>query len=436
MNQGIPDRLPGVMMDESVHHISPLCDVQIRLAVFAEGRFDPSLLQRAIRLSLDAEPVLGCRFAPGWWRAHWERLPDLDERGLLRIEESEDTERALHRCLAETHDTTRGPQVAATLIRGESDVLCLSVCHTAADAGGTKEVGYLVADLYKRLQADPDFRLEPNLVGSRSMKQISARFGALGHLSMVRRAFRDMRDSFFPMASWTFPAAPAPDEGRTCAMRHIEGDRFAAVRDWARARSATLNDVIQAALMRAAYDLIRPGPGLPLRIGATADLRRYLPGERGGAICNLSGFVFPNIGTELGQDMDATCGKVREVMARLKDDCIGLGIYPSVTPLNKLLPLAWRGRITGKFMDMIINGSNLPPIITNMGPIDEARLDFGSVGVRRAYLFPPFGLPPAFLCGLSGFGESLTLSSGYCASSVDPQVAEGFLDRILVELPG
>jgi hypothetical protein len=55
-------------------------------------------------------------------------------------------------------------------------------------------------------------------------------------------------------------------------------------------------------------------------------------------------------------------------------------------------------------------------------------------GVFRQRLFPPIVKPPYWAAGASGFKDSLTLSSGFCASGIDPQSVEGLFDLMVSEL--
>jgi len=48
-------------------------------------------------------------------------------------------------------------------------------------------------------------------------------------------------------------------------------------------------------------------------------------------------------------------------------------------------------------------------------------------GVFRRRLVPPIVKPPYWAAGVSGFKDSLTLSSGFCASGIDPQKVEGLM---------
>lgn len=54
-------------------------DKQGRSVVTFDGHVDANRMVRAVRLTLDAEPILGCGFVERPRRLCWERRDDLDD---------------------------------------------------------------------------------------------------------------------------------------------------------------------------------------------------------------------------------------------------------------------------------------------------------------------------------------------------------------------
>jgi NRPS condensation-like uncharacterized protein len=73
------------------------------------------------------------------------------------------------------------------------------------------------------------------------------------------------------------------------------------------------------------------------------------------------------------------------------------------------------------------------PIVTNLGPLDHARLDFESSPLD-ARIMVPAAYPPFFGIGISGYRASLTVSAA-AFPETRRQVNE-ILDSMLDELPG
>ena len=57
-----PAFLPAPMWDQMQYLIRKVSDQQIRAVIQFDGNVDQEVLRKAVRLSLDVEPVLGCRF--------------------------------------------------------------------------------------------------------------------------------------------------------------------------------------------------------------------------------------------------------------------------------------------------------------------------------------------------------------------------------------
>ena len=75
----------------------------------------------------------------------------------------------------------------------------------------------------------------------------------------------------------------------------------------------------------------------------------------------------------------------------------------------------------------------LPPHISNVGLL--ATPDFGDARVLDAAMLGPVLYPPHFEFVISGFGESLTASAGFCETGLTRAEVEDLFDRFLAELP-
>ncbi len=98
------------------------------------------------------------------------------------------------------------------------------------------------------------------------------------------------------------------------------------------------------------------------------------------------------------------------------------------------MPLAAEYRLFSRVLASLGSRNIFAPSLTNVGPIDPERLDFGAP-VRRAHLVTPLIFPPIFGAGVSGFRDTLTLTAGFCASGVDGGMMNELFDRWLREMP-
>ena len=134
-NPRIPQHLRAVALDRIMYLNQPQVDQQFHYIVVLDGRLDESRLRRAIRLTMDAEPVFGCRYMGGRW-PHWERRDDLDSLPLCKVVESFAGIDALTEYMARPCDAASDPLLEACVVRGTSDIVCLKINHAACDGAG------------------------------------------------------------------------------------------------------------------------------------------------------------------------------------------------------------------------------------------------------------------------------------------------------------
>jgi NRPS condensation-like uncharacterized protein len=431
----IPSRFRCVFGDQAVFGMRRFFDGQLHCIISFDGRIDESRLAKAVRLTLEAEPILGCQFIERWRRPYWQRRSDLDCIELFSLVETTLPEDEILKFMVMPVDLSGHPLVRCRVIRGRSDTLCIKIDHLVVDAGGAKEYAYLLASIYRRLSDHPAFVPEPNVNGRRSMRQLGEQFGFMDKLKIIRRAFRDMKSLYFPRAHWAFPSCSADASEPTYILRHIRQEQFLAMKRLGEKHHATINDMMLTAIFRALYDIIRPPPDVPLRLTNTVDLRRYMPSGKAEALCSFSGFSYPNIGTEPGTAFEDTLIKVRDDMNARKADYFGLGDLAQGMAVFKCLPFGLACALFQRAWGQMITAGILPPDFTNMGAIDPGQLDFGAPGVTDARLTAGRTFPPFFGMGVSGFRESLTLSVGFCQTAVQRALVERFFDRIIRELP-
>ena len=424
----IPRRFRTHTADQGMDILSEFFVPRIQMVIDLEGPLDPDRLSDALRLSLDAEPVLGCRFVPRWIWPYWERLEKVDPAHLLK------TDQTPEEFLGADFDEKQHPQIQGLLTKDNR--LVLKVNHQVADAGGTKEVGYLVARIYRKLGENPSFRPEPNL-GSRSLKQVYRRFIPRRFFGLLGRVFRELWGNIRPLKSMNLLGSPDRAGAPVHVFKHFSKERLDAARSRVAEIGPTLNDMMVTASLRAIAQHTKWNNKGALRLTGTVDLRRYLPERKGAAICNLSSFYFVNLGQDLGADFIETLSRVKTQIDRLKNDYFGLAfIFGGYLLFHPYYPFSLTKRMMRWCFRYLLRKGNFPPAMTNMGEISDHLLDFGSPQVAHAMLAVPAGQPPVLAPGVTGFRNSLTMSAGFYESAYPRTDMETLLNRIDSELPG
>ncbi len=434
----IPPRLPARLGDIALQAMARLFVPQIQLIVDLEGELDGDRLRRALRLLLDAEPVLGCRFVPRWVSPYWQRLgeEEVPDDSLLEVEDAHGParERATQRFLGADLPADEGPRLRVLWLRGGGgDRLVIKAHHQAMDAGGTKAMAYRLARLYRRLEDEPDLVPIPNL-GTRSMWQPYRQFSPRAWLGMYRRYLVDAWQSRVPGRSMRLPMGRQAEGPPRFQVLHVGGPRLQRLRE--HPSSATLNDLVAAALLRALAGASGWRGQGTIRYVGTVDLRRYLPRREADALCNLSSFMFPRLGPRLGGRFDDTVTRLKAVTDAIKADHFGLGFNLGSAAVAWALPAGVIERVLFAILDRDRRRGTMPPVFTNMGPIDPLRLDFGAPAVDHAHLVVPAAYPDLFAIGLSGFRGRLSLTAGHFEPALPAEQLARLLRAVDEELPG
>jgi NRPS condensation-like uncharacterized protein len=422
---------PVPMWDQMQYLIRKVADQQVRAVIKFDGCLDPEVLKKAVMLSLDIEPVLGCQFVERDPHPRWERLTRLEVDDVFRLVTTSGVEEQMADFLAEEVDPLKGPQLKALLIRSEADILCINMNHVAGDAGGMKDYLYLLSSLYREIFTSGKSQAVSNTAGDRGLGQVFKHLPLTQKLRVLAKSFKRTR----PLQDWRLPLQTSGGSEKFFTFLRLSSDRFDAIKSAGKKYSATVNDVVLAVCYRVMHEMIKPGPGISMRMFVTVDLRRYIPSGGAGAICNLSSSVFPDIGNEIGENLEETIFRVTGKMNRLKDDLPGLAIFPYVSVPFKLLPFSRVKRMVHGMMGRGDDGRSYPPGFTNMGIIDAEKLVFPGVNVVDAFITGAVNYPPAFQIGFTSFNSSLTFSVCSAGKACNGPVVRKFLDLLDAQLP-
>jgi NRPS condensation-like uncharacterized protein len=427
----LPQCLPAPALDQLSFLFRSLSDGQVRCVLRMDGRVDAERLERAFRLSLDAEPVLGCRFVRRRGRLAWERREDLDHLPLLRTVDCaapQALDYELQRFLVAPMDPAAGPVATARLLRADTDTLVIKLHHLAADGLGMLRFLMVLAAIYRQLRVSPGYQPSPNLA-DRGQGQVLRRLGPAGMLTALWQTRLPARS-----AGWGPIATVGDRSGRGFALRRLNPERVRALRAWGRAHGVSVNDLLLAALYRALIATLGAPAGGPLTVGVPIDLRRYLAPGQALPVCNLSNSADLAIACEAGSSFAETLRRVHTEMTALKSTARGLAL----AVLAELL--AWPGlgfarQLAEQLVWRIAPTGSTAPFFSNVGIIDGRPLEFDELTVVDAYGLGPVSFPPGLLVTVSTFREVMTIAVGFCDTATDRQLVERLLDRLVCELP-
>lgn len=434
----IPHRFPAEKSDKAFFFRRTFVDLQMHHVITFTGHIDEDLMAKAVRRSLDAEPVLGCKYIENWWQPFWQRRNDLDTLNLCSVTAQEDSKKALLDYLTVSLDPCTDPLVKVKIFRSKkSDTLCIKINHAVVDAAGLLEYSQLLASIYCKLEVNPSYQPSFNITGDRSIDQVLTTFDTQSKLKMIRRGFCNWKRDTFPRQNWHLPIQNnSTTKEWGYIIRKIPANLFRAMKIFGKERGATVNDMIVTVFFRAFYKAAQPKPGTPLRLGTTVNLRRYLSTQKGGALCNLANLVQVNIGCDIKKELDDTLALVKEDYATLTDDFFGLGVNRFDIFRYRIIPFYLARQLCTAFsiVNSWIAPKEVTPLLSNGGVIRPEPLNFGKLKVIDSYMTPPTTDPSFLIVAFTGFQNTITMSTGFREPAVNRSVVNQLFDYVEEEL--
>ena len=427
--QNIPNRFRAQYTDRFMNSVRGTGEVMIQMELVFKSRLDVDRLTKAFDLTLDAEPILGCRFVKRWWRPYWERI-DTNNRSVLAFTDDADI---YERFKNSPVDPCIGPQIKACLLRTpDMDHLLMKVAHEVADAGAVKQIAKVVSYTYSALAHDPEYRPKPNIDGDRSLWQLLRYVPWYAYPTILYDYYRVyMFPCLFPFASIHLPVVADDDRTLEYVNRAVPEDLLKLIIEYGHQRNATLNDILMSALLHAISAASDWDHKSQLRLRITVDLRRFKPDSNGGGVCNLGGMEVINLGTDLNDDFDYTLKRISSFMRQRKARWIGINDYVGLAPLTILFPHRLMEKLMFLAMQSVMNMGMDPYVLANGGAIEAKDVVFDTMPIK-ARLLPTVDYPPHIVFAFTTYNGSLNISAGSWPCSKRP--IERCLDEMVTVL--
>ena len=429
--QEIPRYFRAQFTDRFINFVRGTGEMMIQMELEFNSRLDIDRLSKALDLTLDAEPVLGCRFVKRWWRPYWERL-DAGNRNVLTIAEDA---RAYERFKGAPIDPYIGPQIKACLLRRtDRDHLLIKVAHEVSDASALKQIVGTISSTYSVLAHDPEYQPEPNIYGDRSIWQVLRHVPWHAYPNILYDYYAVYTiPCLFPFVSIHLPVVADDDRTLEYISRTVHEDSLKNIIEYGRQRNGTLNDVLVAAFFHAIAATSDWDHKSQLRLRLTIDLRRFKPDGNGGGVCNLSGMELVDLGNDLNDNFDYTLKRISSFMRQRKARWIGIHDYIGLAPLITLFPHRVMKNILVRIIRSGMEIGNDALVVTNMGAIEQQDVNFDIPPVE-ARLLPPVDYPPHIIFCFTTYNGSLNISAGSWPCS--KRYIDRCLDEMIVVLNG
>jgi NRPS condensation-like uncharacterized protein len=428
MKDEIPNVIPANSQD-IVNYIGHLWNAneQIQIILEVEDFLEIERLKRAVRLTIDAEPILGCKFIESGERPYWKRHTNIDDIEWCIYEEVNDKEDAVKRWLSQPFDIY-DHQLKVIIIRtNDVDTLCIKLNHACCDGGGAKDYLHLLVDTYNHLCEDISYVPNKNISGKRDSSKLFDELGVNDPKVFLIPELNTLRPT------WAFPYKESKVDTFNFSISRLDCEKTKRLYAFTKENNVTINDQILTAFYRTMFKLVNPEEKVPMEICVTVDLRRYLSGKKAEAICNLSGVVNHRIERVEDESNLSTLKRVSLAMHDIKSNNPGLHSAASIEMMAGLdynqavafMKNTWEACVTSE--KSTIN-------LSNMGIVAEYPLRFGRNLVSDAYMVTPVFKAPSFMLGVSTYNDVLTFTVGYCEPLVKKEDVDRFLDILSNEM--
>ena len=395
-------------------------DHVMHLVFGSDSRVDVARLGRAIRLSLDLDPILGCRLVEQGWKPYWSRWSeaDLDRFQYCDLVVAADTDRQIQMFLLQPINCRTEPMVQARVIRGDKDVVVLNVSCVPIDGRGLLIYLERLLGIYNRLQSEPDFRPEIGSYSQRSTADLVKCFRWYDVFKLLYYGLINQWVDHGTAGNWRFPVRTTTSQlDKTFSAYQFKRHTLVRIKAYRKQAGCTFNDILLAAFYDSLQKIIAPKTGTTCCVLNTYDLRRYEDGKGPERVANYSSFVNSNVKLEQNLPFSSLIDRVRKAMASRKAHFPGITEGPFIWPLFKLLPFPWARTLVSSLMQR--RGEHIP-VLTNVGIINMENLELD--GRRIPWLLPyaPLEYPPKLTVTLATVGDVVTLTLGYSRNHFDP----------------
>lgn len=427
--------IPETMPDDMISRLIPVFEsfgiMLIQMEMEFSNQLDMDRLSKAICLSLDAEPKLGCRYVSHWRKPYWKRLDRYNE-DMLMVTRSE-LEYETFKCTG--IDAYTGPQLKVCLLESDDiSRLLIKVSRHIADADGVKDVTGLIASIYNSLGENPGYRPKQNISENDDMQRVLNTVPKEEY-HRLRKQAKETRQDLHPKSGFhRLIFNNMSDKNYIYVTRVLDRDNVSNLSVYGKKYNATLNDLLLAAFFRAQTRAGNWDGKKQLCVQTTVDCRRYLPDHKASTITNLAwGYAgWPRLATDLGKDFSHTLKKIVSLTRQRKENYIGVDALIENQNLLRLAPMMSKFRKPFTyFIKKMADKSMVPDNYTNMGIIDPDTVYFGCKP-SQAHLLAHLTSTPFFAFGVSGYDGKLTLSAGIDSSQ--EQLVNRFFDLMVEEL--
>lgn len=415
----VPKRIPAELYDKMNYMCRRWMDRIARFEIDYDYVPDTEALKTVLICLIESAPVLHSRFVDNHINPYW-KVSDYHIDDILTVKETTDLLRSADEFLLQDISEKNNVQIKVGLFtcQGQSR-LCFAFNHMCMDGGGLKS---FLSDMY----ANYNSYLQNKTISvfhSGKTRVYDCVYDSMN--KEEKKAAKKLYANYSAKYSNSLPFTEANESDEKIFVRKkIDADIFESARLAAKKHGATANDLIAAAYIRAAYDIIGCPETEKMEIASAVDLRRYMKHPENIGYTNHTTFT-PCVVEAKGETMRDTLKAVVKSTSEVKNDKF-MGLY-GIPLLN--LGFSTMFYIQAEFItSLFYNVANLS--ISNVGAIDPYMLEFEGNLPTCVWVGGAAKKKPCAAVNVLSYDGDLTITICFRGNESDKEIIVRFFDKI------
>ncbi len=411
------------MWDRMQVFCEKIADHQIRLVLHFDKILDEKIFKRALEITLKNNPITCANYVEKEKDAFWE-FPEINIDDIYTFKLSQKSEQLIRETILKRIDTYTGPQIKISLIRSETDVLILNCNHSITDAAGVKEFMYELTQNYNCISQENTGNYQ-SYIPSRSLKVLSKQLSIKEKIDLLGLMLSGKK------SAPTFQKLVDLDDLQKPGFKTYtyNPSEFKRIKEFGKQHNATVNDVLLV-IFFFTLKRISGNSNQTNRLAYSSDLRKFLEQTDYDTLSNFSAIHNIDIDNN-SDDFLEILKKVSAFTKKRKQKRYNLVDFPMMVFLFKLLSYQKCKNIFHNEFNKIRDGkSNASPSLSNIGILEEEKLNFNKLVPVKAYVLGGINHPGLLQLVTSTYRNYLTISIGSYFNEKNEVYFSGFMEEL------
>lgn len=397
-------------------------DVQkplIRALIRFSGHMNETILKKAVCLSINVIPLINCCFdeKDHCWKKRKFKADDIVH--VVEVQEGDDD--PTEKLLLSSVDIMKGPQLRIFLVRKmKYDVLCIIINHMISDGAGFKEYLYVLSNIYSQFQKNINFSTKLYRNNKRNLGQLLKNISFKEKINILfskSDSHKLDRGLILPLKG---------DKSKPfVVIRCLNKEYFLKIRNFAKIRNVSINDMLLTTYMRALYKITGH---TSITVPCPVDLRKYKGKDQICGICNLTGSYICHATIKPSDTFNDTLKIVSKQMKINKSSNNCLKKPMMFHMLFHIVSFRTLKKLFYKLSSVPVTS------YTNLGIINADKLCFDKLDIDDAFISTAVKYAPYFQVSISTYKNCCTMTSSFHGTKEDRKTIEGFFDCMECEL--